>query len=145
MIKRIIILLAIMLTIIFTIMILNKKQDANSGPKTLKIEENVEKQKANSAKITLKVKEEKEVFNKLRIKYLSFGHEHSSSGPDEPFSATVGVYFFELSEDNSTESITIYLDVNAESESVEWKNYTITLMNSDDQKEITMIVEKQEK
>lgn len=61
--------------------------------------------------VQISVGEEKEVFNELKIKYISFGHEHSSSGPDEPFAADVGLYSFEFDLGDKKETGTIYQGV----------------------------------
>ena len=66
--------------------------------KTVSPKKSIMKQNLSSKiAVEVKVKEEKKVFETLIIQFLSFGHEHSSSGPDEAFSATTGVYSFKLS------------------------------------------------
>jgi hypothetical protein len=96
--------------------------------------------------ITLKVHDKQIVFNALNITYSNYGHEHVSYRPDEQFAATVGVYFFLLSDDNSSNSITLYMGVNQTStEPVSWGNYAITMVHaSDDQNTVVVkIVRKQ--
>ncbi len=75
--------------------------------------------------------------DEVKIKYDSYSHEHSSSSPNEPFEASVGVYNFELTANKVTETITIYLGVNQNASAVDWKQYKITLFSaSPDQKEV---------
>ncbi len=93
----------------------------------------------DSLTISLKVGENKKVFRGFLIKYTNYGHENSSSSPNEPFAATTGFYIFELSENDSTEKITIYRGLTGRGETLIWKNYQITLLsNSDDQTEVTL-------
>lgn len=93
----------------------------------------------DSITVSLKVGENKTVFQGLFIKYIDYGHEHSSSGPNEPFAATTAFYRFELSENDITEKIILYTGLTGPSETLNWKNYHITLLsNSDKQTEVTI-------
>ena len=76
--------------------------------------------------IILSVEQEKTVQG-LSISYLSYSHEHSSSGPDEPFEATMGVYFLQLVTGNQSEEVTLYHGVNSEETVLDWEGYKITL------------------
>jgi len=93
-----------------------------------------------SKTITLEIHDKQSVFDDFSITYSSYGHEHVSYGPDEPFSATLGVYDFLLSDNSSSKPITIYLDVKQTSSAPEfWKNYSVTLMHdSDGQKKVVL-------
>jgi len=121
--------ITIMIILTFIIYNMNSNQDKKSGTET----------------ITLKINEEKKIFDNLKLKYLSFGHENSSSSPFDEFSATVEVYYLEISKNNTIEKITIYQDINSDSQSTEWQNYKILLMKPLDQEKITLSISKQEK
>lgn len=90
--------------------------------------------------IVLEINESKNVSNDLNITYSYYGHENASYGPDEPFSATIGIYDFQLSDNESVHSIRFEKGAEQIStESVTWGNYSITLIHtSDDQKTVTL-------
>lgn len=92
----------------------------------------------NCDTLTLKINETKFALNnEVKIKYSTYSHEHSSSSPDQPFEASIGVYNFEFTTNKVTETITIYLAVNQQNSAVDWKQYKITLFSSTpDQKEV---------
>ena len=92
--------------------------------------------------LTLKVTETKTALNnELKIKYSSYSHEHSSSSPDEPFSAGTGVYNFEITSGNKAGTITIYTGVSGTGNPVDWESYTITLLSATpDQREVVVSV-----
>ena len=93
--------------------------------------------------LTIRVGEERQLFKELTIKFVNFGHEHVSSSPDEAFAATVGVYFFELREKDTTESLTIYHGVEEKGNPVSWRDYQITILQvSDGQKMLKLEVKK---
>jgi hypothetical protein len=101
--------------------------------------------KGSKETITLTVNDTQVVFDELSIKYSSYGHEHVSYSPGEPFAATVGVYVFLLSDRESSEAITLYLDAGQKSaEATSWKDYSITLMeSSEDQRRVVLEIAKQ--
>jgi hypothetical protein len=80
----------------------------------------------------------------LSLKYISFGHEHCSSSPDEPFSAAVGVYCFEVSDLNGwKQEFTLCCDVNNHSDFTVIKNNKIFIRSvSEDQKILVICIEK---
>ncbi len=92
--------------------------------------------------LTLKVMETKFALNNsLKIKFSSFSHEHSSSSPADSFSATTGVYFFEITVDDKMEPITIYTGVEGRSRPFEWKSYTVTMLSAtEDQRAIVVSI-----
>lgn len=90
--------------------------------------------------ITLGVGEEKTLFETLKITYVSYSHEHASSGPDDAFSATVGVYCFELTENDTTTMITVYKDVDNNSKEMVWLRYTLVLLDSANQEVVTLAI-----
>ncbi len=97
----------------------------------------------SNQKLTLKLGEEQVVFNNLIIKYLSYGHENSSSQPDSSFSATTGVYILNLSEDDRTDQLAIYQELDGAGEAKRWHDYEITLISvSEDQTEIKLKISK---
>ena len=65
--------------------------------------------------IVNKIDEEKTVMGSLKIKFVSFSHEHASSAPGETFSASVGVYRFRMMEGAEVLEQTIYTNVTGES------------------------------
>jgi hypothetical protein len=88
----------------------------------------------------IKVNEESTVFGTLKIKFIRFGHEHSSSGPGEPFSANTGVYEFSLVEGTRTHSEIFYTNAEGESNVVKiWEHYEIKMVKATgDQKTVTL-------
>lgn len=83
---------------------------------------------ANGDTLTLRIEEEKVALGgEVRIKYNHYGHENSSSAPGEPFSATVGVYSFEVAANGNVDTITIYKGVDEPSSNIDWKHYKIAL------------------
>ncbi len=92
--------------------------------------------------IILSVEQEKTVQG-LSISYLNYSHEHSSTGPDEPFEATTGVYFLLLETGNKSESVTLYHSVNSEETVLDWEGYKIALfLVEDGQSTIHLKIEK---
>ena len=107
------------------------------------LEANFNMTQENKLSTTLNLKEEKTFFENLKIKFINFGHEHSSSGPNEAFSATVGVYSFVISDKNSSEEITVYTDTTGRSNPVKWKGYSIEMTSATgDQKTVTLSLSK---
>jgi hypothetical protein len=101
--------------------------------KTVSPKKSIMKQNLSSKiAVEVKVKEEKKVFETLIIQFLSFGHEHSSSGPDEAFSATTGVYSFKFQDGtHKSEEITIYTDSEGRSQTYNlWNLYEIKLIKT---------------
>lgn len=90
--------------------------------------------------VTLNINEEKILFETLKIKYVSCGHEHVSSSPDEPFSATVGVYVFEVTDGTVTTTITIYKDAYNSSQEIEWLRYKLILLHTTDEEMVTVAI-----
>lgn len=77
--------------------------------------------------------------NGVKIKYSSYSHEHSSSSPDEPFQANVGVYNFEITTSHKTETITIYAGTDGKSSPLDWESYKITLLSvTPDQRKVVV-------
>lgn len=97
---------------------------------------------ANGDTLTLRQGEEKTALaDEISIKYKNCSHEHSSSAPGEPFSANVGVYNFEVTENGSVETVTIHKGVDEPSSTIEWRQYMITLFFvSDSQDEVGVAV-----
>lgn len=82
----------------------------------------------NGDTLTLRIAEEKVALGgEVRIKYNHYGHEHASSAPGEPFSASVGVYSFEVAANGNVDTITIYKGVDEPSSNIDWKQYKIAL------------------
>jgi hypothetical protein len=95
--------------------------------------------KIHSQTISFQLHDEKIIFDYFRIVYSDYGHEHVSYGPDEPFAATTGVYYFLFSENKDTESVVIYQDRNEAAEPLLWKKYLIVLISaSANQQEVVL-------
>lgn len=92
----------------------------------------------------IKINEEIMVFGTLKIKFVRFGHEHTSSGPGEPFSANTGVYEFSFVEATHTHAETFYTNVKGESNVVKvWEHYEIKMVKvTGDQKTATLKITK---
>jgi len=90
---------------------------------------------ASSSTMRLEIEAQQPAIDDVRIAYESHGHEHVSHGPDEAFAAVEGVHVFRLSDEVSSERVTLRWDaLQRRSEPVQWKRYAITLLEvSDDQ------------
>jgi len=86
----------------------------------------------------IQLMEEKTLFGTLRIQFLNFGHEHVSSAPGEPFSATVGVYRFKIIDGNQEQTETFFTNATGASNPIRFfDRYEIKLVSaSPDQKTI---------
>jgi len=106
---------------------------------------NINEERPNT--VVLTVQEQKHTAGDLSITYSDYGHEHASSGPDEPFEATVGFYSFLISDGASSESFTVYRGVDETGgEPIMWQDHTIRLLHvSDDQREVTLQITSERK
>lgn len=100
------------------------------------------RQPANNEVLKLVLKEEKEIFKKLKIKYVSYEHENTAFHPNEAFAATVAVYHLQLTEGDTTEMVSISQEIENDSEVVEWENYRMQVVKSDTQQQITVLLSK---
>ncbi len=66
-------------------------------------------------KVPLKYGERTTLGNGVFVTYSSFGHEHVSYGPDEPFAATVAIYGITLDSGAGSEMVYLALDIRGES------------------------------
>lgn len=96
----------------------------------------------NCDTLTFRVGERKTALNEqVKLGYMRYSHENSSSSPNEPFSATTGVYFFEAIAKNYLEELVIYMGVTETSKTIDWKHYKVTLLSvSENQSEVVVSV-----
>lgn len=99
-----------------------------------------EKMMQNAESVEIKHNEEKLFFSSLKIKFTGFSHEHASSGPEQSFSATVGVYFFKVSDEKNEKEMTVYTSSEGRSNAEKiFDKYELTLEKATpDQKTLTM-------
>ena len=73
--------------------------------------------------------------NGVFVTFSSYGHEHSSSGPDELFIATHAVYELTLERGEETEVLYLTLDVsgNSSPDTVESGDYSFTALSESTQ------------
>lgn len=97
-----------------------------------------------SAKLDIQVGEEKNPFDSLKIKFVRFDHEHSSTGPGQPFSATTGVYFLKITDATSSTEVSVYTNTEGKSNPAQYlEHYEIQILkDTDNQKTITLQVKK---
>jgi hypothetical protein len=96
----------------------------------------------NCDTLALRVGERKAALNdEVKLGYMRYSHENSSSSPDQPFAATTGVYFFEAIAKDYLEELTIYMGVTQTSSTVNWKHYKVTLLSvSENQSEVVISI-----
>lgn len=96
----------------------------------------------NCDTLTLRVGERKAALNEqVKLGYMRYSHENSSSSPNEPFAATTGVYFFEAVAKDYLEELIIYMGVTQKSASINWKHFKVTLLSvSDNQSEVVISI-----
>lgn len=103
-------------------------------------EKETKKEMQKAEPILISLNEEKTFFGVLKIKFISFSHEHSASSPNEPFSATTGVYVFNVSDGKNEKEMTIYTNAEGRSNAEKiFEKYELTLLKaSSDQKTLTV-------
>ena len=80
--------------------------------------------------LSVKLGEEKKASQGFVVKYAYQDHEHVSSGPGQPFSASVGVHFFEFSKDGVVTKMTYYSNAEGVANSKQdYLKYSIELVN----------------
>jgi hypothetical protein len=96
----------------------------------------------NCDTLTLRVGERKAALNdEVKLGYMRYSHENSSSSPDQPFAATIGVYFFEAIAKDYLEELTIYKGVNQTFATIDWRHYKVTLLSvSENQSEVVISI-----
>lgn len=96
----------------------------------------------NCDTLALRVGERKSALNdEVKLGYMRYSHENSSSSPDQPFAATIGVYFFEAIAKDYLEELTIYMGVTQTSSTIDWKHYKVTLLSvSENQSEVVISI-----
>lgn len=88
--------------------------------------------------LSLKYQEQREIDSGVSVCYSSFGHEHVSYSPDEPFAATVAVFGLTLFSGDNEEDLFLDFDINREEPEtfVVWDSYQFRIMKESDQDHI---------